>query len=1493
MMEGVRSIGDGESRDAKYVEAFGISGVGAETKGAGDTKVDKVLRSSGDGAGTESAEHVNVAEITGALSGVAGTKATGYANVAEMSRVIGGAAETETETKDDQHGQIVAKMSGKLGALGNVAETKATGHAKTNEMPKIFREVVETNDTGHTEVGAEMSARPGNVAGTKKTRYAMVNEMPRIFRDLAEIEDARHAQADAETSGRSVNSENIAETEIAEHTKAVAEPPGILGDVDFHGFDDPEDNSYLPMINDQDMLGDTKGTSSGKDPTNAVESTYRLGQDGSKVFTLGQAAAENSSNSHVLLDSAMDIDEFDTPNIRGSSQLSRIQRSPTTATPLPSSMNSLIGDGSRLMQDVDMTDAVPTTDLTQYRPIAELPPLRGRTCKTPEAAGSGWSVSPTWPPPKPHRGMPSVRPDVVPPEGAPLHVHIQAYALRWGTWATEVKDDTLREQLLKWVTDKMRESWDTAIKEGYYPRPDGVLIQAETGPSGSDEQPKQRGRKRAQGPSKQQAPFAREGKDPVAVTNAELAAVGVTMEMINDRVAEKDFEAGELLLDEVLSNLGKDKIEVKDWSRTSPKPTVVGRNFLMYSLYAVQEAREEVKKLQRLYAHFTKDVQKKNTLARIDLYRERANQFLALATEIQLSRLENGNSETETQQDDVEEAEQVDLTSDSSSVEVIDEEEQSTEETPKLAKDAIFDLAKDVLLATDENALIACFTSRGLEAEDFNSSTTQKNSDSHVEEARRLLEQVHSYMTRVVQIRQAMSKTFLPADKIRYGHDARLMKERIGIAQGKLRTLLTSGFGAQVYPANAAQSPDTKIVTDSREPDAQYSRDFSYDHFNAATPSLLQSPTPSPSLHQLSPLNAEVNLAPVSTPQSAQDSRSASELQSIVTDPRIQEKNPSSSIPSSIEQEQASEYNAMADQKDQESTAKQAYIDQQYRPWLNEMFTKHQLPLIAGTLSGWNDIKECLTQLDFSSKDRNIELRRFKAGFEEWYAKNKKSLPQAGMGTRRPSSEPQTPAAAAAAVLTPIIIPATAQLVQQPPAIASMTLPPPRTQTPMPTSPAFGQPSDAEILAAIPPTGVHGSVLGSMFIQRFSGNFPALVETVQRIAYIGAENMIYPPRTQPIHPHMHGHTQSQYHQPQAILPMNRHSLAQHPSQFGPYNTVPQTIAPNQTSLSIPNNKQATIIPAWPSPATPTPTGPYSPQHPHPTQPQPQQPSATFPPHQILTLKLPSSTNPPTSSPMPKHLSSREISSSRGFTFRHLPHATLDQRTRMDDHVASYIARTIKDVRTRKSRFGKYVTFCDPEDPAGMVVMHGVWDLDGKGGRRGDLGWFYGGGDVPEDWDWGETRSGSVGVKEDGEADGEGKRVGKTKLRLNVGGAGVQEQQNQKQKQHGYAAYLRGDQDGTSSGAAPAPATATMPAPPKKGTKRTRATATAATTGAQTQTQTQAAGGSGKKNKRRRTTYAGSAGSSSAARGGSGAAGGGSGNRDEDDEDGDYDPRLDF
>jgi len=892
--------------------------------------------------------------------------------------------------------------------------------------------------------------------------------------------------------------------------------------------------------------------------------------------------------------------------------------------------------------------------LCKYRPSTVIPSFQGRAKSVPAACGTHYSYVANWPPQDPPTCDYGRRLDVFPPKDAPLHVWIQAYALRWGVWSTEVKDDTKRAQLLEVVTEKMKAAWETAIVEGHYIRPRETIVDmtyARADGEGQDHQDK-RGRKRAQSPTRLPAGFAHEGKDPYAVTNGELAQNQITMEMIRTRVQDNDYEAGELLLDDVLNGLpdGRERLVERDWSATY-HPSVPGRNLLMYSLWAVQDARYNVLKLKNLMKHFTKEQQKKNTLSRIETYQEREAQHLALATEL---RLRQSNDLDAADEDNLE-TEPVDLTSEASS----DEENSvngTSAQTQGSNENVILELAREVVTANNEQGLLECFTTKELRGDDFapGGNLTVDVNDKF-KAAGALLGDIYRDIEHIIRFRNSM-KGHQPSEMIKMGHDARLVNDRIDNSRAILRQTLKDDL--QLDATDTLETRDNTRGSDDNDPvdgyelyqDApEFSTDAGSNRDQFTTGMDVDSrPDSPPGVAVTTTTGAQHGLGiNTDTNDQAQVPSTTSSVSPVAFNgtfsnnaPLQQAPNAASILQASAQMSQPGPNTALPPSQ---TDLKQAYINEQWIPFLKRALTERGLPPLNGMVSLWPQIKDILTQLGFTAEERNEQLRRFKAGFDAYVRKNSASQPIDASAHSPPLS---------------INAPSPAQ-----------------SHASLQNAPASSWPSDAEILKAIPPQGVHISHLIRLFDKRIGQYRPQFFQNVQRLALVSPQHVIHPRPSMP--------------------PTSRQ-----------YNTLP----PSQAATPVAQSQNM-------SPSSPM-----------------------LPPTQgraVLKLKYPprSSTSPTMTlqddSQMPDEFKSTTVEGSRGFSFRHLPHATLEQRRRMDDHVGEYISKTAK--ARKKNPFGQYITFHDPNDPSGPVILHGFWENQ-NGSQPDGSEWFFNGEDVPADWD---------------------------------------------------------------------------------------------------------------------------------------------------------------
>lgn len=894
--------------------------------------------------------------------------------------------------------------------------------------------------------------------------------------------------------------------------------------------------------------------------------------------------------------------------------------------------------------------------LCKYRPSPNTSLHRGRAKSVPATCGKHYSYMANWPPLDPPTCDFRLQLDVFPPKDAPLHLQIQAYALRWGVWSAEVKDDAKRAQLLGVVTEKMKAAWETAIVEGYYVRPRETIIDmtyARTDGEGQDN-PDKRGRKRAQSPTRLPAGFAHEGKDLYAVTNGELAQNQITMDMIKTRVQTNDYEAGEPLLDDVLNGLpdGRERLVERDWSATY-HPSVPGRNLLMYSLWTVQDARYNVLKLKNLMKHFTKEQQKKNTLSRIETYQEREAQHLALATELKLRQSDDQYSDVE----DNMETDPVDHTSGTSS----DEEESvkgALAQPQGSTENAIVDLAQKVVSANKEQSLLECFTARRLCGDDFKAGgSLTVNVNDKFKAASAILGDIYRDIEHVVRFRSSM-KGHQPSEMIKMGYDARLVKNRIDHSRARLHQILKDNL--QSGTPSTLENGDTTMGSDDNEHvDAhelyQDAQEFSTDDGDG---------------RDESKISTDIEAQPACYPQDVAATTTTAGVQHGLginsnTNAQAQVPSASSSVtPASFRSNtsntaplrQAPNAATLVQAPEQTSRPgrsttllrtpvdlKQAYINEQWVPFLRVALAERGLPPLDDTITLWPQIKDILIRLGFTTEERNEQLRRFKAGFDAYIENKGASQPT----DTAPHSPPRS-----------VNVPSPAQSHASP-----QTSPPP------------SWPSDVEILRAIPPQGVHISYLVQLFDKRIGQYRPQFIQSVQRLALVSPQHVIHP----------------------------RPSM---PAASRQYNTFP----PPQATTPVAQSQRM----------------PPSPQ---------MHPSGQGRP--VLKLKYPprSLTSPAITlqddSQMPDEFKSTTVEGSRGFSFRHLPHATLEQRKRMDDLVGEYITKTTRS--RKRNPFGQYVTFHDPNDPSGPIVLHGFWDNQDDSRPEGSE-WFFNGEDVPGGWD---------------------------------------------------------------------------------------------------------------------------------------------------------------
>lgn len=857
---------------------------------------------------------------------------------------------------------------------------------------------------------------------------------------------------------------------------------------------------------------------------------------------------------------------------------------------------------------VQISDGIISLGLSKYQPSA-IPAFKGRSKSAsppPSEAQNNFSVMANWPPPNPATAG---RVDVFPPDNAPLHVWIQAYALRWGVWAAEIEDEAVRDRVLGAVTEKMKVAWETAIQEGYYLKPDSADVTSDQEKGESDAQNK-RGRKRAQSPSKVSAGFTCEGKDKFAITNGELAKHGITMEMINQRVESKDFDVGELRYDEVSQNMNSDVITMRDWS-ASIYGSIQNRNLLMYCFWVVQEERKHLARLTVLYNKFSKDHQKRNTKIRMDGVKEREHQHMALATELTLleRRLEEIEDDKDHATNDVE-VTPVNLTSEAEND--IQQEPESSEKSDvdaSLGKTQVLELAHAVFVARTEADLYQAFTSRSLRPSDITVQGT--NSDVEDNELRTILAEILTNIEHSIRISK-YSKTRQPSEVIKLGHDNRLVQAKIGELRqqlpGFLRSLSQLPHGSEsVFVKDEAVSRQTMPRT----------------RLNTAVPKRVVPPSDEGSKLESSDEDGDFYDSTEGASEPVSNGL-GQQIGSSIPPPQFD----SSGGPSQVTQP---------------SDVKRLYITERWIPLLNQMLAKHNLPLVSEPIGTWGPIRDILQQqLGFSPSQRNNALEQFKQRYPLF-------LREKGLISNDPKSSSPVPSVDTATS----------------PALSNTSL---KGSSPL------DWPSDAEIAGAIPPQGIPAPNLLQMFGPRISTDRSRFIDALKRVSRLDESTYrVYPKQSE-------------------LPPLNRQ-----------YDMLPPPPMPNSQAIAASRSE-------LPSPAR----------------------------NKFIKLRLPqassdsfSSLPPQDETNFPTEYTSTEVNTSRGFSFRHLPHATLEQRQRMDEIVDDYIQNTIRS--RKKGRWGQYIRFTDPHNQSGPPIAHGFWDLSAKGERAPATEWFYTGQDMPTGW----------------------------------------------------------------------------------------------------------------------------------------------------------------
>lgn len=1056
---------------------------------------------------------------------------------------------------------------------------------------------------------------------------------------------------------------------IAKGTAAVTDLPSV-------GL--MQTNSFASGLQDVSMTNNNFGYQSEthsfeNDGTHAAQNderpssaTERMSHEESQMLDVGYEglSTQLESDANRLIGSVNLEDDpatsFSKDLSNGADQIMELTRNDVEPLPIP---HVISADDSVLVADQQRGR------LAKYRVTDEEWPPKKRTASVPPRCGDHYSYLANWPPQQPPKCDFGSRVDVFPQRDAPLHLHVQAYALRWGFWAAGIEDVSVRQHVLDTVADKMRDAWENAIGDNYYLRPVAQLDDSDNRNDG--EEKAKRGRKRAVSPSKQPAGFVTQIKDNLAVTNGELAQHNLTMEMINKRVQDRDFEAGEQKLDEVLEVLGRDRLVVKDWSKAGPSGSVRGRNLLMYSLYVVLECRYERRKLNNLLASFTRELQKRNTRVRIQDCQEREFQHMALVTELELAQREEQSTvesveqremgteavdllshaeEEDDDDDDDDDGEDGDEDDGESDNDIIVESPVSVAEVTETDENLILEVARSVLSANSPEGLYAAFGQHKTNQASFNMETgLRTGNNQNLLVGKSILGEILGAVTHLISLQQMMQRQQNPSERLKMQHDAGFSSQRILQARDRLAKTLGIEYKGSASIDTKSQSLDANQASSTPQSSEAVTTQVyglpenvgTSDHagnaaqevdFASRSDSLARSTMHAPNMpsqpvvsHGSSPMPQNVSVAG----NLGQQTRAPPEVM-----PQYQQGQPIiSQTPLSDSTEDAA--------------AKRVYIDEKWRPWLNSELAKRGQPPYQGIISDWTQLRDMIGHLGFTTADRNILLRQFKAQFDQW-SKRRAATHQLNLTAPSP--------------------------------VLSQTNLSPKAQPASHNSPPPGWPSDREVMACIPPSGIHGTNLLRMFQDRVGQYVVQFRQLVERIAFMDQAFMVYP---------------SQQHAAAALQRANAYLAA----NSGPTGPTPGAPA---------KRRQTGTSPMQPPAATPN------------------------KPHQIVKLKMPQENAahlPPAQdeSSFPEEYKSTEVNTTRGFSFRFLPHSTLEQRRTLDDLVADYVDKTARG--RKKNYYGTYITFKDPRDENGPPVAHGFWNFK-DGTKPEGSEWFFKGEDVP-------------------------------------------------------------------------------------------------------------------------------------------------------------------
>lgn len=255
----------------------------------------------------------------------------------------------------------------------------------------------------------------------------------------------------------------------------------------------------------------------------------------------------------------------------------------------------------------------------------------------------------------------------------PAHIQMLNELRDWTLHLGQIKDDDLRQQMIKAISQRMENIWIDAMRMGQIPvhwqedeqtqaeigrihsvvntiglkvheTTDYDVVQHEWYPRGRRMDKDQSKRKRPISPAREVVIDTRghRGSKAYGITAGELHESGVSMHAVQTRVEAKDLDDDDELLTDILEDLELTELLEYNWKGVVPRTTynILGRDLKLYCLWEMQRSLPELEMLKGLLPNFSQASQIKNTQHRINIEQELHDQLLALALE--LATKENG-----------------------------------------------------------------------------------------------------------------------------------------------------------------------------------------------------------------------------------------------------------------------------------------------------------------------------------------------------------------------------------------------------------------------------------------------------------------------------------------------------------------------------------------------------------------------------------------------------------------------------------------------------------------------------------------------------------------------------------------------------------------------------------------------------------------------------------------------------------------------------------